>query len=170
MTFDITIDGHPHRVELERAEPSSRWRCRLDSREVAVDVVQTTPDTLSLLIDGRSIEVRRESLAAGQASELRLAIRGRRFSAEVRDPRALRSRQAASQGEGPKKITAPMPGKIVRRLVVEGQQVEAGAGLLVIEAMKMQNELKSPKAGVVRELSAVEGAAVNAGDVLAIIE
>jgi biotin carboxyl carrier protein len=63
-----------------------------------------------------------------------------------------------------------MPGKIVRRLVQEGQHVEAGAGLLVIEAMKMQNEIKAPKPGTVRQLSAVEGAAVNAGDVLAIIE
>lgn len=171
MTFDITIDGHPHRVELERAEAFGRWRCCFDGREVTLDVARTTPDVLSLLIDGHSIEVRREQLPAqGEAGELRLAIRSRRFAAEVRDPRALRSRRAASHGEGPKKITAPMPGKIVRRLVEEGQQVEAGAGLLVIEAMKMQNEIKAPKPGTVRQLSAIEGAAVNAGDVLAIID
>ena len=169
MTFDITIDGHPHRVELEPAEATGRWRCRLDGRDVSVDVVQTAPGTLSLLLDGRSIEVQRE-IVAGAEGEWRLAISGRRFSAEVRDPRALRSRRAAAHGEGPKKVTAPMPGKIVRRLVEEGQQVEAGTGLLVIEAMKMQNEIKSPKPGTVRQLSAVEGAAVNAGDVLAIIE
>ena len=170
MTFDIIIDGNPHRVELERTEASGRWSCRFDGREVAVDVVQTSADALSLLIEGRSIEVRRERLAADAPDELRLAIRGRRFAAEVRDPRALRSRRAAAHGEGPRKVIAPMPGKIVRRLVEEGQEVELGAGLFVIEAMKMQNEIKAPKPGTVRELSAVEGAPVNAGDVLAVIE
>jgi biotin carboxyl carrier protein len=169
MTFDISIDGKPHQVELDRAEASGQWRCRLDGRDLAVDVVQTAPGALSLLMNGRSIEVQRERVAGGEG-EWKLAIRGHRFSAEVRDPRALRSRRAAAHGEGPKKVTAPMPGKIVRRLVQEGQHVEAGAGLLVIEAMKMQNEIKAPKPGTVRQLSAVEGAAVNAGDVLAIIE
>lgn len=171
MTFDIAIDGHPHRVELERAEASGQWQCRLDGREVAVDVAQTSADALSLIIEGRSIEVRRERLPGdANSEEMRLAIGGRRLAAEIRDPRALRTRRAASHGEGPKKVTAPMPGKIVRRLVEEGQQVEAGAGLVVIEAMKMQNEIKAPKPGVVRQFSAAEGAAVNAGDVLAVIE
>ena len=169
MTYDITIDGTPHPLELERAEVRGRWLCRLDGREIAVDVVQTSPDALSLLMEGRSIEVRREAVAS-DSGELRLAVGGRRFSAEVRDPRALRNRRSAALGEGPQNVTAPMPGKIVRRLVEEGQQVESGAGLLVIEAMKMQNEIKAPKTGTVRRLSAVEGAAVNAGDVLAIIE
>lgn len=170
MTFDITIDGKPHRVELERGEPSGNWHCRLDGREVEIDVVQTGPDVLSLILGGQSVEVQREWLVGQDAETWQLAIRGRRFAAEVRDPRALRSRRAAAHGEGPKKVTAPMPGKIVRRLVEEGQQVEAGDGLLVIEAMKMQNEIKSPKAGTVRQLSASEGAAVNAGEVLAVIE
>jgi biotin carboxyl carrier protein len=63
-----------------------------------------------------------------------------------------------------------MPGKVVRVLVDQGTQVEAGAGVLVVEAMKMQNEIKSPKKGVVQKILAIEGAAVNAGDVLAIVE
>ena len=170
MIFDIVIDGNPHRVELERTEGSGGWRCRLDDREVEVDVVQISADALSLLMEGRSIEVRRERVPSDASDELRLAIGGRRFAAEVRDPRALRSRRASAHADGPKKVTAPMPGKIVRRLVEEGQRVEAGAGLFVIEAMKMQNEIKAPKSGTVRQLSTVEGAAVNSGDVLAIIE
>ena len=170
MNYDITIDGKPHKVELERLEASGRWRCRLDGEEIDVDVVQTTPGVLSLLIHGKSIEVQRERMEGEEDRDLRLAIRGRRFAAEVRDPRALRSRRADAESQGPKKVTAPMPGKVIRRLVEEGQQVESGAALIVIEAMKMQNEIKSPKAGTVRQLSIAEGAAVNAGDVLAIIE
>jgi biotin carboxyl carrier protein len=71
---------------------------------------------------------------------------------------------------GPKKLTAPMPGKIVRVLVSQGAEVEAGAGVLVVEAMKMQNEIKSPKKGTIQKILVSEGAAVNAGDVLAIVE
>jgi biotin carboxyl carrier protein len=170
MNYDVTIDGKPHKVELERLEASGRWRCRLDGEDIDVDVVQTAPDVLSLLIHGKSIEVQRERLGSEEDRDLRLAIRGRRFAAEVRDPRALRSRRAGAEAQGPKKVTAPMPGKIVRRLVEEGQQVESGAALIVIEAMKMQNEIKAPKAGTVRQLKISEGAAVNAGDVLAIID
>jgi Acetyl/propionyl-CoA carboxylase, alpha subunit len=67
-------------------------------------------------------------------------------------------------------VRAPMPGKVVRLLVAEGAEVNANQGLLVMEAMKMQNEIKSPKKGVVRKLSVAEGVAVNSGDLLASIE
>jgi biotin carboxyl carrier protein len=93
-----------------------------------------------------------------------------RFAAEVRDPRSLRSRVRAVDEHGPKKLTAPMPGKIVRILVSQGAAVEAGEGVLVVEAMKMQNEVKSPKKGTVQKILVMEGAAVNSGDVLAIVE
>jgi len=93
-----------------------------------------------------------------------------RYAVRVRDPRSLRSRQAADDGKGPRKLVAPMPGKVVRVLVQEEAEVEAGQGIIVVEAMKMQNEIKSPKKGVVRKLTASEGANVNSGDVLAIVE
>jgi biotin carboxyl carrier protein len=67
---------------------------------------------------------------------------------EVRDPRAISSQGKSGLGEGRQTVNAPMPGKVVRLLVSEGDEVEAGAGLVVVEAMKMQNELKAPKAGV----------------------
>ena len=98
-------------------------------------------------------------------------MQGARYSAEVRDPRSLRNRRAdAETAHGPRKLTAPMPGKVVRLLVQEKEEIEQGQGLLVMEAMKMQNELKSPKKGVVQKILAAEGANVNAGDVLAIVE
>jgi pyruvate carboxylase subunit B len=70
------------------------------------------------------------------------------------------------QAEGRQQVVAPMPGKVVRVLVSAGEQVEAGQGLLVVEAMKMQNEIRSPKSGTVEKVVASEGQAVNAGDVL----
>jgi biotin carboxyl carrier protein len=90
---------------------------------------------------------------------------------ELRDPRSLQARRnAAGDEKGPKKLVAPMPGRIVRVLVGERSDVEAGQGVVVVEAMKMQNEIKSPKKGTVQKILAVAGAAVNAGDVLAIVE
>jgi biotin carboxyl carrier protein len=79
-------------------------------------------------------------------------------------------RHGALEAEGRQQITAPMPGKVVRVLLQEGDTVEAGQGLLVVEAMKMQNEIRSPKSGRVEKLFAKEGLAVNAGDVLAWVE
>jgi len=87
------------------------------------------------------------------------------------DPKRLRSAQtAAGHQHGAAEIVASMPGKVVRVLVEVGAQIEAGAGIVVVEAMKMQNEMKAPKAGTVSELNATVGKAVNAGDVLAVVE
>ena len=94
-----------------------------------------------------------------------------RYSSEVQDPRSLRSRRAAGSGvEGPQKLLAPMPGKVVRILVAENDEVESGQGIIVVEAMKMQNELKSPKKGVVQKIMVLEGANVNPGEPLVIVE
>ena len=78
--------------------------------------------------------------------------------------------KCAVDEKGPRKILAPMPGRIVRLLVTENSEVGAGQGILVVEAMKMQNEIKSPRKGVVKKLSATTGASVNPGDILAIVE
>jgi biotin carboxyl carrier protein len=104
------------------------------------------------------------------ANDLHVWVGRARFAAEVRDPRSLRGRARSGDDPGPKKVTAPMPGKVVRLLVHEGDEVEPGAGVAVVEAMKMQNEIKSPKKGTIQEILVSEGAAVNAGDVLAIVE
>lgn len=165
MTYDVTIDGKNYRLELNRTD--GRWQCRLDGREIQLDAVLSRRDVLSILIDGKSYEVKRERTV----TDLHLWVGPVRYAAELRDPRSLRSRKGAGiDDQGPKKIVAPMPGKVVRLLVAEKAQVEAGQGILVVEAMKMQNEIKSPKAGIVQKLVATEGGAVNAGDVLAIVE
>ena len=164
MTYDIAIDGKNYRLDLNRQERG--WSCRLDGREVEVDAVLARPDVLSLRIGNQAYEVKCERVGG----DLHLWVGSVRFAAEVRDPRSLRGRVRAVDDHGPKKLTAPMPGKIVRVLVSQGDEVETGAGVLVVEAMKMQNEIKSPKKGTIQKILVSEGAAVNSGDVLAIVE
>ncbi|MGC2477569.1 MAG: biotin/lipoyl-containing protein [Candidatus Sulfotelmatobacter sp.] len=164
MTYEISIDGRSYRLDLKQVD--GRWTCRLDGREIDVDAVLARPDVLSLRIGNRAYEVKCERVP----NEVHIWVGSRRFAPEVRDPRSLRGRSHAVDDHGPKKLTAPMPGKIVRILLTQGAEVEAGAGVLVVEAMKMQNEVKSPKKGRIQKIIVAEGAAVNAGDVLAIVE
>jgi len=164
MLYDVTIDGKSYRLDLSRTE--GRWFCRLEGRELEVDAILARPDVLSLRIGNMAFEVKSERVA----NDLHLWVGSTRFAAEVRDPRSLRGRRRVGDEQGPKKIVAPMPGKVVRLLVGEGEEVESGAGIAVVEAMKMQNEIKSPKKGTVQKILVLEGAAVNAGDVLAIVE
>lgn len=167
MTYEVIVgaDGKPHRLELERA--GAGWTCRLDGRQIAVDALIPRKDVLSLIVDGHSYEIKREQTA----TDLHLWVGDTRLPVDLRDPRSLRSRRSAGEeAKGPVKVLAPMPGRIVRVLAEEDHEIEAGAGVVVVEAMKMQNEIKSPKKGRVKKISATLGAAVNPGDVLAIIE
>jgi biotin carboxyl carrier protein len=164
MTYEVSIDGRSYGLDLEQVD--GHWLCRLDGREIEVDAVLARPNVLSLRIGNKAYEVKCERVA----SDVHIWVGSRRFAPEVRDPRSLRSRARAVDEHGPKKLTAPMPGKVVRILLVQGAEVEAGTGVLVVEAMKMQNEVKSPKKGTIQKILVAEGAAVNAGDVLAIVE
>jgi biotin carboxyl carrier protein len=164
MLYDIIIDGKKYRLELERSDGG--WRCRLEGREIPMDAVLARHDILSILVGGKAYEIKRERTA----TDMHLWVGSARYAVEVRDPRSLRSRRAATADDkGPRKLIASMPGKIVRVLLQNNDSVEAGQGVLVVEAMKMQNEIKSPKKGVVQRILQ-EGVAVNAGDVLAIVE
>ncbi len=165
MTYEVVVEGKAHRVELARVD--GRLECKLDGKPVTIDAEITANDVLSLIIEGKSYEVKR---AVGPA-DTHMVVGLARYETEVRDPRSFRSRKAAaSEATGPKKLVSPMPGKVVRVLVQKGAEVEAGQGVIVVEAMKMQNEIKSPKKGIVQQVLAAEGAAVNAGEALAIVE
>jgi biotin carboxyl carrier protein len=164
MIYDVSIDGKNYQLELSRAD--GRWICRLDGGKVELDAVLARPDVLSLRIGNQVYEVKTERVGP----ESFVWVGNKRYAAEVRDPRSLRGRARQMDDSGPKKLTAPMPGKVVRLLVKAGAQVEAGDGVLVVEAMKMQNEIKSPKKGTIQKILVSEGAAVNAGDVLAVVE
>jgi biotin carboxyl carrier protein len=165
MVYEVIIEGKSYRLELSR--PDGQWDCRLNGRPIAMDAVLARPDVISILIDGKAYEVKRER----GPDDMHLWVGSARYQAELRDPRSLRGRHDRSaDAKGPKKLLAPMPGRVVRVLVAERSEVEAGQGVVVVEAMKMQNELKSPKKGVVQKVLATVGANVNAGDVLAIVE
>jgi biotin carboxyl carrier protein len=164
MLYDVTIDGKHYRLDLNRVDRC--WSCRLDERELEVDAVLARPDVLSVRVGNMAYEVKSERVG----NEWHLWVGSTCFAVEVRDPRSLRGRARAGDDHGPRKIVAPMPGKVVRLLAREGDQVETGAGVAVVEAMKMQNEIKSPKKGTIQKILVSEGAAVNAGDVLAIVE
>jgi biotin carboxyl carrier protein len=163
MKFEVRIGRQIRVVELERRD--DRWAISLDGQPVDADPAEITPNTFSILLRGQSHEIRVTPAADGT---LTLQTGSEEFTAEVIDPRSWSGRRHSTiEAEGRQQIVAPMPGKIVRLLVKAGDTVEASQGLLVIEAMKMQNEIRSPKSGVVERLLAEEGQAVNAGEVLA---
>jgi len=166
MIYDVVIDGTTHRVELTKRE--NAWLCKVDDAMMEVDAAFTARDVMSILLGGKAYEIKRERALSG---ETHMIIGSARYASEVQDPRSLKTRRAkAGATEGPQKLSAPMPGKIVRILLPEKSEVEAGQGVIVVEAMKMQNELKSPKKGIVSKVLVAEGATVNAGDALVIIE
>jgi biotin carboxyl carrier protein len=161
----VQVDGKEYRLKLERTPVG--WEGLFDGREIAFEAMLVRRDVLSLRIAGRIYEVRRETGPTGT----QLSVGHVRYAAEWRDPRSLRGRKrGAGDDLSPKKLIAPMPGKVIRVLLQEGAQVETGQGIVVMEAMKMQNEIKSPRKGTVQKILAAEGANVNAGDVLAIVE
>jgi biotin carboxyl carrier protein len=165
MIYEVAVEGRNYRLELKRNERG--WECVLDGQKIEVDAVIARPNVMSIIIAGTAYEVKRERTP----SDTHFWVKSARFAVDVRDPRSLRSRRAkGASTEGPQKLLAPMPGKIVRLISAVGAEVEAGESVLVIEAMKMQNELKSPKKGVVRQMLVAEGASVTAGEVLAIVE
>ncbi len=160
MKVEVVIDGKSGKLAIDEG----RFRYERDGESIERDysVEPLAPGAFSVLIDGRSYDV----VAAG--SEIQ--VNGRAFSVEVFDPRSMRGRKPGGAGEGRQNIVAMMPGKVVRVLVGAGDEVAAGQGLVVVEAMKMQNEMKSPKGGRVIEIKTKPDATVAAGEVLLVIE
>jgi len=167
MKLEITLDGKQHTVEPVSIDGEARWV--IDGRASDADAVAVSSSVYSILIGGRSIEARVEKVS-GPDLRLRVIVAGREYTAEVRDPRRWRRhRGAAVEAEGAQPVLAPMPGKIVRMLVKAGEAVNAGQGLAVVEAMKMQNEVRAPKSGKVERVGVAEGQTVAAGDVIAVV-
>jgi biotin carboxyl carrier protein len=142
----------------------------IDGRDYVLEVRALSRDEY-LLLHGSSVYKCRVGNKANERDFFAVTLAGHSYDITIIDPKRLRSaRSAAGHDHGSAEIVSPMPGKVVRVLVEAGASVEAGAGIIVVEAMKMQNEMKAPKAGVVVSINAEAGATVNAGDVLAVIE
>ncbi|HZD50405.1 MAG TPA: biotin/lipoyl-containing protein [Silvibacterium sp.] len=172
MKLEIEIQDRLRTVELEAGEGDGRYRVKIDGELVEVEARLLRPGVLSLVVGDRSYRVVREDdLPATNGNDAAVLFAGRRYPYRVEDSRSLKARRAHGGGdEGPRIIKASMPGRVVRVLAARGEAVEAHQGVVVIEAMKMQNELKSPKAGTVVEMRVSPGDTVAAGDVLVVVE
>jgi biotin carboxyl carrier protein len=157
----VLLDGREIRLDWRQDGETCRFRIESEE-ERAADIRQVAPGVYSVLLGGRSYQV----VINGNS----ISIGERSFHMEVPDPRRWSRERNHWQAEGRQNIIASMPGKVIRVLVSPGDEVEAGQGLIVVEAMKMQNEMKASKAGRVMTLAAVAGATVNAGEILATIE
>lgn len=173
MIFDVQIDGVPARLEVHREGDVFRFRLG-DQNERQAQLAEVEPGVFSVLLDGRSYEAHAE-----RSDECRdehghefawISVRGRRFHIAITDPRRWTQSSAAAHGHDRETIVASMPGKIVRVLMQAGETVAAGQGVIVIEAMKMQNEMKARRAGRVTAVPVREGETVAAGAILATIE
>ncbi len=162
MRLEILVGGRTRLLEIDP------WTLEfsVDGRAGKADAVRVEPGVYSILLEGHSYEVKLESGPQG----LYTSVNGWRFEMEVRDPRRLARGGARLEAAGRQRICSPMPGKVLRILKREGDTVSAGEGLLVVEAMKMQNEVRSPKSGRVAAVRVVEGATVAAGQTLLEVE
>ena len=139
----------------------------IGDRVYNLDVREIEPDSYMFFLNTNVHECR----VSGSDSTFEVSIHGRNYSVTIVDPKRLRSGQNSDRHHhGVAEILAPMPGKVVRVQTESGATVQKGAGVIVVEAMKMQNEMKSPRSGVVVSINVKPGDTVNAGDVLAVIE
>jgi biotin carboxyl carrier protein len=163
MKLDVLVNGRPAHLHVSPSHVEVGQVSDLSSFNAPYSIQPSGPGIFSILIEGRSYQA--TILAPGT-----IQVNDRIFEVEIFDPRELRVRSAAGASHGRQNILAPMPGKVVRLLVSVGDAVEPGQGLIVVEAMKMQNEMKSPKAGIVAEIRTKDGATVAAGEILVVIE
>lgn len=164
MKLGIQLGGADYTVEISRTE--GKLQHTIDGIALEADCVEIGASIYSILLRGNSFEASVEPI--GQ--ELRIVVNGREFAAHVRDPRKWqRNHSAAAASEHRQNVVAPMPGRVVRVLVATGETVKAGQGIVVVEAMKMQNEVRSPKAGRIERVLAKEGQSVNAGETIAVV-
>lgn len=163
MTVWLEVDGKKRRVELPFSGLDDGMECVVDGKSIVADARMLQPGVMSLVIEGRQYRC----VLDGDG----VLIGGRRFAFEISDPRSLQGRRGSGAGAaGPRSIKAPMPGRVVRVLAAVGEEVTEQQGVIVIEAMKMQNELKSPKTGKVVRVGVAVGDTVGAGDVLVVVE
>ncbi|MEZ5425982.1 MAG: biotin/lipoyl-containing protein [Pyrinomonadaceae bacterium] len=168
MKLQAEFNNQKHEVEVRR--DGEKLFAEVDGRVYQIETGRPEPNVF-LFKEGGRIDQIFVSPRTGSDQPFLVQIGNHQPEIKITDPKKLRGSSASEAGaDGVAEIKTAMPGKLVRILVAEGSEVAAGEGVLVVEAMKMQNEMKSPKNGIVREIRFREGETVNAGQVLAIIE
>lgn len=166
MKFAATLDDQTHLIEV--TEAGDRFRVRVGEEVWEVDARLSAQGICSLLIGGASyvVDVKEE------AGSFLVEVAGETYRIQIEEEtrHIIRTRGGVEPRHGGQTLAAPMPGRVVRIEVEAGQSVEPGDGLVVIEAMKMENEFRAAGAGTVKEVRVRVGQAVNAGDILIVVE
>ena len=186
MMFEVAVGDRVRMVSVVRK--GALLHVTLDGHTHVVDARRVSDSALSLLVQNGKGDVPVQSIDAafaqqpahegGQtAGDFDVHLAGRTVTVQVRPSTGVTRRGASTEprtgqpgASGPQRVTSPMPGKIVRLLVKTGDQVKTKQGLVVVEAMKMENELRAARDGRVREVSVAEGQSVDAGAVLLVVE
>jgi glutaconyl-CoA/methylmalonyl-CoA decarboxylase subunit gamma len=163
VIFEVELGGTTTRVSVAAAGNHVLVRVG-DGPERTVDVARPEPGVISIVLDGNAWDIGTVPTEDGYD----ILLRGVRHAVGVVDPRKKALRLAGATGQDAIKTT--MPGRVIRTLVKEGDSIEAGQPVIVIEAMKMENELKATRAGTIRRVAVEPGALVEAGTVLVEIE
>lgn len=167
MAFIARLGDRTYTVEIEEID-KSLYRAVVDGNEFLVDGRKTERSSYSLIVENRSFEVDVDIWE----DEYRVLVDGRSYHIHLVDERRVRlsSSQSGVQLQGRQEVSVPMPGKVIAVLVGEGEEVEKAQGLAIVEAMKMENEVRSPIAGAVKEVKVKAGDSVEAGAVLVVVE
>jgi biotin carboxyl carrier protein len=167
MRVELDVAGRLRQVEIERRD--DRLTVRLDGQQIGVEATALPGGRWSLRLPGSGRQHEVVIVSRPDAGGLEALVDGLSVPVRVSSGTAV-AKKAGAHGEGPDRVTAPMPGKVVKLLVSAGDQVTARQGVVVVEAMKMENELRAGRAGIVREVLVAEGASVEAGTPLLVIE
>jgi biotin carboxyl carrier protein len=167
MAFLAKLADQTYRVEIEDIGKSV-YKVSIDGHEFLVDGKKTGRTNYSLLVDNRSFEIEVDN----SEDEYRVLVDGRNYRVNMVDERRVRvgGAQGGLELQGRQKVSVPMPGKVIAVLVSEGDAVEKGQGLVIVEAMKMENEVRSPINGEIKEIRVEPGATVEGGAVLVVVE
>jgi biotin carboxyl carrier protein len=167
MTFVATLGEHSYTVDIEEIGKSV-YRVSVDGNEFMVDGKKTGHTNFSLIVDNRSFEIEVDH----KGDEYRVLVDGRNYRVNLMDERRVRTSGGPGSGglQGRQAVSVPMPGKVIAILVAEGDMVEKGQGLVIVEAMKMENEVRCPIAGQVKELKVKQGETIDGGATLLIVE
>lgn len=168
MKLIAELDDEKHAVEIKRN--GSKLTADIDGRLYELDASEPEPNVFLFKLENKIYQIF-VSPNESEGKAFSVNADNRNYDIKLYDPKRLRGSSGGGESAGgASEIRTAMPGKLVRVLVEAGAEIKKGDGVLIVEAMKMQNEMKAPKDGIVKEIRFAEGATVSAGDVLAVIE